>query len=65
MAAVDGPVDDLLAALDRALASLYGDGGLDAVLRRSGRVTTAERLRAGDRDAAWDLAAELNERRRL
>lgn len=69
MAAVDGPFPTLLAALSDAVALLHPDESLDAVLRRLGRAPVADALAGADvaaaQDAAWDLAAELNERRRL
>lgn len=64
-AAMDGDFDDVKAALETAIAHLHGSADLDAVLRRHGREGTADRLARRDEDAAWALAAELNERRHL
>ena len=65
MAAVEGPLAGLVRTLEEVLAEPGGGGDLDSILRRHGRGETADRIGAGDESAAWDLAAELNERRRL
>jgi hypothetical protein len=65
MAAVDGPLPGLVRILEQVLAEPGGSEDLDAILRRHGRDRTADRIRAGDEAAAWDLAVELNERRHL
>ena len=65
MAAVDGPLPALVRALEEALAEPDGATDLDSILRRHGRHQLADRIRAGDEVAAWDLAVDLNERRRL
>ena len=65
MAAVDAPLPTLVRTLEQVLAEPDGATDLDSILRRHGRVELADRIRAGDEVAAWDLAAELNERRHL
>lgn len=63
--AVDGPPDDLVAALTTAIQSLRGDGSLDTHLRAVGRDAMARAIAGGDADAAVALALELNELRSL
>ena len=65
MAAVDGPLAVLVRTLEEVLAEPGPTEDLDSILRRHGRGEAADRIRAGDGSAAWDLAAELNERRHL
>lgn len=68
MASIDGTLSSLLAGVSAAVAVLHPDESLDAVLRRLGRSDVADALVADEtaaRTAAWDLAAELNERRQL
>ena len=65
MAAVDGPLPELVAAIERALAGPAGRDDLDSILRRHDREQLADRIGDGDEEAAWELAAELNERRHL
>lgn len=65
LAAIDGPLPELLVAIERAVDVLHPGEGLDAVLRRLGRAVEADALAAGDEQTAWDLAIELNEQRRL
>ena len=69
MAAVDRPLPDLLEALSAAVEVLDPGGSIGDVLRRRGRGEEAELLEGDDpiraAAVAWDLATELNERRRL
>lgn len=65
MAAVDGPLPALIRTLEDVLAEPGRAGDLDSILRGHGRCEMADRIGAGDESAAWELAVELNERRRL
>ena len=71
MDAVDAPTDELKAALARALTKLLGrDGTFDELVEEAAAEagwpdSRRAQLLAGDQDALWDLAAELNEQRAL
>lgn len=77
LAAVDAPLDELVAAVHGALTVVVGAGSLGDQLRSRGREATAALIEAGieagseagsevaRRDALWELVRELNECREL
>lgn len=65
MAAADRPFDEVVAAVEEAVAILHPGRGLVETLEAGGRASLAARLAARDETAAWELVTELNELRGL
>ena len=65
MAAVDGDADALSTAIADAVEQLHATRDVAGVLDSLGRHHDAAAVRERDEATLWDLAAELNERRRL